>query len=124
MTSPYKRRRPSLVKNLWVYRRLVGLAMVLGLLLWFIWANNAPVIVQFPFSLGTLQSTTGLVILLSMLVGSVVTGVAMTLFFTIRQLQIGADKGADDPDHPLPDDRPPAGYAAEASKAPADDPWK
>src|SRR5262252_1732122 len=71
MASPYKRRRPSIVRNFWVYRRVVGLAMVLGLMLWFIWANNAPVTVSFPFRLGTLTSTTGLVILLSALVGSV-----------------------------------------------------
>ena len=39
MASPYKRRRPSLVRNFWVYRRVVGLAMALGLMLWFIWAG-------------------------------------------------------------------------------------
>ena len=54
-SSPYKRRRPSIVRNFWVYRRLVGLAVVLGLMLWFIWANNAPVTVAFPFGLGTLH---------------------------------------------------------------------
>ena len=52
MASPYKRRRPSLVRNFWVYRKLIALAMVLGLMLWFIWANNAPVTVSFPFRLG------------------------------------------------------------------------
>src|SRR5580704_1415021 len=70
MTTGYKRRRPSLVRNFWVYRRLVGLAMVLGLMLWFIWANNAKVTVFFPFGLGTYESRLGLIILLSALVGS------------------------------------------------------
>ncbi len=83
--SPYKRRRPSLVRNFWVYRRLIGLALVLGIMLWFIWANNASVTVSFPFGLGSLTSTTGLVILLSALVGSVITAAAMTLFFTLRR---------------------------------------
>src|SRR4029079_15250116 len=71
--SPYKGRKPSLVKNFWIYRRLIALAFVLGLMLWFIWANDATVTVAFPFGLGKWTSTTGLVILLSALVGSVVT---------------------------------------------------
>jgi uncharacterized integral membrane protein len=121
MTSPYKRRRPSLVRNFWVYRRVVGLAMVLGLMLWFIWANNAAVTVAFPFGLGTFQSTTGLVILLSALVGSVVTALAMTVVFALRQVT-ASGKGHDDAaETPLPDDRPPADYAAEASKAPPEE---
>ena len=49
-------------------------ALVLGLMLWFIWANNEPVTVAFPFRLGQLTSTVGVVILLSALVGSVATG--------------------------------------------------
>ena len=73
MAFTYKRRRPSIVRNFWVYRRLVALAMVLGLMLWFIWANNAPATVAFPFGLGKFESTIGLVILLSSLVGSVAT---------------------------------------------------
>jgi uncharacterized integral membrane protein len=121
MASPYKRRRPSIVRNFWVYRRVVGLAMVLGLMLWFIWANNARVTVAFPFGLGTLNSTTGLVILLSALVGSVITALAMTLVIALRKVQYPT-RTADD-DNPLPDDRPPADYAAKAAEAPPDDRW-
>ena len=49
-------------------------------MLWFIWANDAIVTVAFPFGLGVRTSTTGLVILLSALFGSVVTALAMTVF--------------------------------------------
>ena len=70
MTSPYKRRRPSIIRNFFVHRRLVALAMVLGLMLWFIWANNQAVTVAFPFRLGSLSSSLGLVILASALVGA------------------------------------------------------
>ena len=70
MTSPYKRRRPSILRNFWVYRRLVLVAMVLGLLLWFIWANNEQVTVAFPFRLGKVTSSVGVIILTSALVGS------------------------------------------------------
>src|SRR6185503_16113296 len=70
MPYQYKRRRPSIIRNFWVYRRLIGTAILLGLMLWFIWANGDPVTVAFPFGLGKLSSTTGIVILLSALVGS------------------------------------------------------
>ena len=40
------------MRNFWVYRRLIALAMVLGLMLWFIWANNAPVTVVVPVRAG------------------------------------------------------------------------
>ena len=73
MAYEYKRRRPSIIRNFWVYRRLIGTAVLLGLMLWFISANHDPVTVAFPFGLGKLTSTTGIVILLSALVGSVTT---------------------------------------------------
>jgi len=111
--SPYKRRKPNIIKNFWIYRRLIALAFVLGLTLWFIWANDATVTVAFPFGLGTLTSTTGLVILLSALVGSVMTALSMTLIFTLRRAQAPSAnaKVADDEVKPLPDDRPPVDYA-------------
>src|SRR2546430_636923 len=113
--SPYKRRKPSIVRNFWIYRRLIALAFVLGLILWFIWANDAPITVAFPFGLGALTSTTGLVILLSALLGSVVTALAMTLFFTLRRAQ-GTTAKPDEAAAPLPDDRPPSDYAAKTTE--------
>ena len=122
MASPYKRRRPSLVRNFWVYRRLVGLAMVLGLLLWFISANNTAVTVAFPFGLGQLTSTLGLVILLSASVGSIVTALTMTLVHAWKRMQGLGSRTADD-ELGLPDDRPPADYAAKASDVLPDKDW-
>src|SRR3954453_12096325 len=87
MPYQYKRRRPSILRNVWVYRRLIGAAILLGLMLWFIWANDAKVTVAFPFGLGTLTSTTGVVILLSALVGSLVTILITTLVITVRRLR-------------------------------------
>jgi uncharacterized integral membrane protein len=114
--SPYKGRKPSIVRNFWIYRRLIALAFVLGLMLWFIWANDATVTVAFPFGLGVLTSTTGLVILLSALVGSVVTALAMTLFWTLRRAQGTPAKPDEDVATPLPDDRPPSDYAAKTTE--------
>ena len=121
--SPYKRRKPSIVKNFWVYRRLIALAFVLGLMLWFIWANDAAVTVAFPFGLGTLKSTTGLVILLSALVGAVASALTMTLFLALRRASSGASKGTVDEATPLADDRPPADYAARTTEGFPETPW-
>jgi uncharacterized integral membrane protein len=121
--SPYKRRKPSIVKNFWIYRRLIALAFVLGLMLWFIWANNAAVTVAFPFGLGTVNSTIGLVILSSALVGSVVTALAMTLYITLRRHLRPHVKGDDDEITPLPDDRPPSDYAAKTTEGFPESRW-
>ena len=106
MAYQYKRRRPSIIRNFWVYRRLIGMAMLLGLMLWFIWANDKPATVAFPFGLGKLESTIGMVILLSALVGSVMTILATTVFFALRRLR--SYRQAAGPAQPLRRDRGPA----------------
>ena len=121
MASPYKRRRPSLLRNLWVYRKLVALAMVLGLMLWFIWANNAPVTVEFPFGLGKLASTVGLVILLSAVVGAVVTALTMTVIVTLRRRHSWRPEESE-AGH-LPEDRPPPDYAAKTEEGFKETDW-
>lgn len=115
MAYQYKRRRPSLIRNFWVYRRLIGTAMLLGLMLWFIWANGNPVTVNFPFGLGQLSSTTGIVILLSALVGSVLTILATTVVLAIRRLRTApAPQDPPIPGDPI-DDVPPPDYAAKTT---------
>ncbi len=116
MAYQYKRRRPSIIRNFWVYRRLVGTAVLLGLMLWFIWANDEKVTVAFPFGLGSLTSTTGIVILLSALVGSVVTILATTVVFALRRLR--STPAPQDPPSPSepPPDLPPPDYAAKTTE--------
>jgi uncharacterized integral membrane protein len=111
------------VLNFWIYRRLIALAMILGLLLWFIWANSAAVTVAFPFGLGSLSSTVGLVILLSALFGSLATGLSLTLVFAMKRRRIWGGR-ADDEDHsPLPDDRPPSDYATKTTEGFSESRW-
>ncbi len=114
MSSPYyKRRKRSLIRNLWVYRRLVALAVVVGLLLWFVLTNNERVTITFPFRLGNFQSTTGLVILLSAMVGSFLTALTMTLLWAIRKARGDRDEAPETPTRPVnDDDLPPPNYAA------------
>ena len=122
MTSPYKRRRPSLVRNLWVYRRLVLAAVVLGLLLWFIVINNQPVTVYFPFRLGQISSTSGVILLLGALAGSLATALIGTIVFAWRYYKGGRGGGAEG-DSTLPEDRPPSDYAAKTPEGFSDAPW-
>jgi uncharacterized integral membrane protein len=121
--SPYKGRRPSLVRNFWIYRRLVALACALGLMLWFIWANDATVKVAFPFGLGVWTSTTGLVILLSALCGSVVTALAITLVYAWKRLRGGTARPEEEAVKSLEDDRPPADYAAKTTEGFPESRW-
>jgi uncharacterized integral membrane protein len=116
MAYQYKRRRPSIIRNFWVYRRLIGSAVLVGLMLWFIWANNAAVRVSLPFRLGGFDSTVGVIILLSALCGSVVTILVMTVFFALRRIR--GPQGPSDPHDakPLAEDRPPSDYAAKTGE--------
>jgi len=124
MASPYKRRRPSIVRNFWIYRRLVGLAAVLGLMLWFIWANNSEVTVLFPFGFGSIKSSAGLLILMSALVGSIATALTITIFLAWKHVHQPPAAKHEDEVASLPEDRPPADYAAKASEAAPDPDWR
>lgn len=127
MGSTYKRRRPQLLLNLWIYRRLVLLALVAGVTLWFIVINNTAVTVYFPFGLGSISSTSGLVILLGALAGSVMTGLAITLVLAIRRAQGGRERQPGRSEAPamadVLDDRPPHDYAARTPEGFSDAPW-
>ena len=124
MTSPYKRRRPSLVLNFWIYRRLIALAVVLGLLLWFVVINNAQVTIFFPFGLGQISSTAGIVVLLGAAAGSLATALIGTIVLALRRYRSGISGVDGDFAGPtLPDDRPPTDYAAKTGDGFPDKDW-
>ena len=112
MAYQYKRRRPSIIRNFWVYRRLIGTAVLLGLMLWFVWANDAAVTVAFPFRLGAYQSTVGVIILLSALCGSVLTILGMTVFYAVRKIRGQSGSAEEVGSRELDEDRPPPDYAS------------
>ncbi len=114
-TTPYKR-RPSLVRRVWFYRYLIAAAMVLGLLLWFVLINNAPVTVYFPFGLGQLASTAGIVILLSAGSGAVAAWLVLLVVMAVRKMRAGSSPADDEPAAPLTDERPPADYASKTTE--------
>jgi uncharacterized integral membrane protein len=115
MPYEYKRRRPSIIRNFWVYRRLIGTAILLGLMLWFISANHDQVTVAFPFGLGKLTSTTGIVILLSAMVGSVATILVTTVIFAIRRMRRTQTPQDPPMTTEVAPERPPADYAAKTT---------
>jgi uncharacterized integral membrane protein len=125
MGSPYyKRRRHSLVRNLWVYRKLVLLAVVLGLILWFVLVNNERVTIAFPFGLGNLQSTTGQVILLSALVGAAASSLGIAVYVAIRRVRTDREEAPPPLARPIDDDLPPPNYAAKTGDGlTRDHPW-
>ncbi len=111
----YKRRRPSFLYNLYIYRHLVLVALVLGLLLWFIWANGDKVTIAFPFGLGHVSSTTGIIILTSFMVGAVTGTLVTTLVWAIRLRR--SQKTSESVAKPaVDDDLPPPDYAAKAGE--------
>lgn len=113
MGTPY-RRRPSPVRTLWTYRYLFAAAFVLGVLLWFVLINNDPVIVSFPFGLGRLESRSGILILLSSLVGAMAGALGVGVGLTVHRLKSRASNADDGDQAILPDDRPPTDYASKA----------
>lgn len=123
MAYQYKRRRPSIIRNFWVYRRLIGTAALLGLMLWFIWANDDAVTVAFPFRLGTVQSSLGIVILLSALCGSLLTVLGMTVYFALRKIRGGHAGGDPVEVRDLDEDRPPPDYASKTEEGFRNNPW-
>ncbi|MFI5460187.1 MAG: DUF1049 domain-containing protein [Isosphaerales bacterium] len=129
MPYEYKRRKPSIIRNFWVYRRLIGTAILLGMMLWFIWANSEVVTVAFPFGLGKLKSTLGVVMLLTALVSSVATILVTTIIIAVKRVR-RAQTSHDQPtsqDQPkptnLPADRPPPDYAAKTMEGFSNADW-
>ncbi len=115
MASPYKRRRSaSLIRNLWVYRRLVLAAILAGFTLWFILVNGQPIEVRFPFGFGPLNTSSGMAILLGAGAGSVVTLLITTIVMTMRKMRHGQGGELDTDPSAIPEDRPPSDYASKA----------
>ncbi len=114
--------RPSdWLRTLWVSRRLVAAAVVVGILVWFIASNNESVTVHFPFGLGRPTASIGLIVLVSAIAGSLATVLLMTI---VRAL--GKYRPTPRPTEtakPIPTDRPPADYGARTPEGFPDARW-
>ncbi len=124
MVGPYKRRKSAgLIRTFWVYRRLIGAAIVLGILLWFVLYNNQQVTIYFPFGLGQPTSSIGIVILLSAATGSLITALVTTIVLAWRHYRIVKADEENEPPQDLPDERPPSDYASKTTEGFSDAPW-
>ena len=75
---------PQMIRNLWIYRRLLALAVLLGVALFFVLSNREPVKVSFPF-LGGIDSTSGIVMLVSAALGAAVCWLVTTFRHAWRE---------------------------------------
>jgi uncharacterized integral membrane protein len=114
------------LRTFWAYRHLTAAAIVLGVTLWFITANQQPATVRFPFGLGQMNTSVGLAFLSGVLTGCVVTLLFVTIVWTLRRgkteaSQIGLPGSAEAKFGPLPetswtDELPPSDYAARSGE--------
>ena len=75
---------PRMIRNLWIYRRVIALAVLVGIGLWFVASHRDDVRVQFPF-VGEIHSWSGVVMLVSAALGAAITWLVMTFRFTLRE---------------------------------------
>jgi uncharacterized integral membrane protein len=73
-----------MMRNLWTYRRLLALALMLGVALFFVGTNREAVKVTFPF-LGKIDSTSGIVMLASAALGAAACWLVMTFRQALRE---------------------------------------
>jgi uncharacterized integral membrane protein len=113
-----------LIRTGWEYRKLIALAVALGVLLWFIVVNNTPVTVTLPFWLGSFGTSSGKAILLGAMAGSVVTGLSIAVFLTVRRhRRPEPEAGSGESPGSLPEDLPPSDYGAKTGEGFSGAPW-
>jgi uncharacterized integral membrane protein len=114
--------RRNLLQTLWLSRKLVAAAALVGVLFWFIVTNNQAVTVHLPFGLGQVASTVGVIVLASAAVGSVATALILTLVWALRRYRPSA-KTPFEPTQTIASERPPDDYAAHTAEGFSDAPW-
>jgi len=77
-------RLAAMLRNLWKYRRVVELAAIVGISLGFVVTNRQTVKVAFPF-LGEWDSTSGIVMLASAVLGAAACWLVMTFRQALRE---------------------------------------
>jgi uncharacterized integral membrane protein len=104
---------PRMLRNLWVYRRLLALALMMGIALSFVVQNRVALKVTFPF-LGEIDSTSGIVMLASAALGAVACWLVMTFRHALREAR--GQKGEPEPPASLRSPEHCRGTEAEAKK--------
>jgi uncharacterized integral membrane protein len=114
-----------LIQTAWHHRKLVVLAVAVGVLLWFIVANRTEVVVVLPFWLGSFETRSGLAMLFGALAGAIVTLLAIGATWTIRRAREAPEARPLTEKPPWVDDElPPPDYAARTPEGFSDTGWK
>jgi uncharacterized integral membrane protein len=85
---------PQMIRNLWIFRRLVALAVIFGLALFFVMSNREPVRVTFPL-LGSIDSNSGWVMLISAALGAAASWLVLTFRFAWREARAEKQRAAE-----------------------------
>ncbi len=112
----------NILRTLWISRRLVAAALLVGTLLWFILTNNQNVTVYMPFGLGQVGSSVGIIVLASALVGAAASALILTVAWALRRYHYNPKTQGEVTQH-IPTDRPPDDYAAQTREGFSDAPW-
>ena len=91
---------PQMIRNLWIYRRLLALAILLCVALCFVVSNRQSVTVSFLF-IGDITSSSGIVMLVSAGLGAAVCWLVMTLRHALRDARSQQQQSPDEPTQPL-----------------------
>ena len=76
-----RHRSSNPLRTLWMAKKLIAAAVVLGILLWFVLTNNQQVTLYFPFKIGNAKASIGVVVLVSAGIGALITGLLGTFFW-------------------------------------------
>lgn len=117
--NPQKR---NFLQTVWLSRRLVVAALLVGTLLWFIVTNNQPITVYMPFGLGQLASSVGIIVLTSAMVGAAASALILTLVWALRRYQ-NNPKTLHEVTQNITTERPPDNYAAHTREGFSDASW-
>ena len=97
---------PRMIRNLWIYRRVLLLAVVLGLVASFVWSNNEPVKISFPLVRLEISSTSGLVMLVSAALGAGATWLVLTFRLAVQSAREQKLRSAEQPGKPQQESQP------------------
>ena len=94
---------PRMIRNLWIYRRVLVLAVLLGIAASFVMSNSEPVKVSFPLVRLEISSTSGLVMLVSAALGAGATWLVLTFRHAVQSAREQKFRSGEQPEKPPPE---------------------
>ena len=90
---------PQMIRNLWIYRRVLLLAVLLGLVASFVWSNRKPIEVSFLiFTIS--DASAGVVMLVSAALGAGATWLVLTFRYAVQSAREQKGSSGQQPEKP------------------------